>query len=202
MSDLFFTSDEHYGHKNILGFCNRPFRDTTEHIEESIRRHNEKVPKGARVYHVGDMFWRTLCLKDAMNIMDRLNGTHYFVWGNHDELIQDNKCLRDRFVWCRDIAQVYHPKLDKSLVLCHYAMHVWRNSHKGAYHLYGHTHAALQEQNNLSFDCGQDAQNFTPISVEEVIARMEEKKKNGAEDPMMDHVRNNTWGRDFTLPNV
>jgi calcineurin-like phosphoesterase family protein len=196
MSDLYFTSDEHYGHGNIIRFCNRPFKSTDDHIRYSVEEHNKIVPKGARVYHDGDMFWRTLPVQKAHDIMDQLNGQHYFIWGNHDELIEDNPSLKKRFVWCKDIAQVYHPKLNKPLVLCHYAMHVWRNSHKGAYHLYGHTHANLPEQNNLSFDCGQDAQGFKPISIEDVIQRMEKKRLAGAEDPMMPSMRAQKWGHD------
>ena len=198
MSDLYFTSDEHYGHANIIKFCHRPFNDVHEHIDHSIKSHNAVVPSGARVYHLGDLFWRTLPLDTAHTILDSLNGQHYMIWGNHDELIEKNKSLRDRFIWCKDLAQVYHPKLDKPIVLCHYAMHVWRNSHKGAYHLYGHTHANLPEQTNLSFDCGQDAQGYRPISIEEVIEKMERKKAEGAEDFMMPSIRAQKWGFDAT----
>jgi calcineurin-like phosphoesterase family protein len=193
MSDLYFTSDEHYGHANVIRFCDRPFKHINEHIEESIKRHNAVVPKGARVIHLGDMFWRTLPLKTAIDITYALNGQHYFIWGNHDELIEKNKILRDRFVWCKDIAQIDHPLLTQKLVVCHYAMHVWRNSHKGAYHLYGHTHANLPEQKNLSFDCGQDANDFTPISIEGVIERMKKKSALGHEDAMIPIMKKQRW---------
>jgi calcineurin-like phosphoesterase family protein len=195
VSDLFFTSDEHYGHTNIIKFCKRPFKDIWEHINESIKRHNAVVPVGARVYHNGDMFWRTLPLKTALDILYALNGQHYFIWGNHDELIEKNAVLRKSFVWTKDIAQVYHPKLDKGLVLCHYSMNVWRNSHRGAYHLYGHTHGQLKEPNTLSFDCGQDAQNFTPVSIEQVIERMERKKALGACDPTAENIKKQIWDK-------
>jgi calcineurin-like phosphoesterase family protein len=75
-------------------------------------------------------------------------------------------------------------------------MHVWRNSHRGAFHLYGHTHGELKEQTNLSFDCGQDAWNFRPVSIEEVIEKMEKKKALGHEDPTMEKVRKKIWGHD------
>jgi len=196
MSDCYFTSDQHYGHENIIKFCNRPFKNSWEFIEHSVKTHNEIVPKGARVFHNGDLFWRTLGLKAALDIINALNGQHYFIWGNHDELIEKNKVLRDQFVWCRDIAQVYHPKLDKPLVLCHYAMYVWRNSHRGAYHLYGHTHGNLPEQNNLSFDCGVDAWDYKPVSIEEVIEKMERKKAKGAGDPMLPIIKKQVWGHE------
>lgn len=194
MSALYFTSDEHYGHANIIKFCNRPFASIQEHIDKSISAHNAKVPKGARVYHCGDIFWRTLPLKTALDIINALNGEHYFIWGNHDELMEGNEILRQQFHWCKDIAQVSgHSLLPKPLVLCHYAMHVWRNSHRGAWHLYGHTHGNLPEQTNLSFDCGQDAWGFAPVSIEEVAEKMRRKIELGHEDPMCPGMRKQVW---------
>lgn len=194
MSDLYFTSDEHYGHEKIIKFAKRPFANSKDHIQESIRIHNETVPKGARVYHVGDLFWYTVPLKDALDIIHSLNGQHYFIYGNHDELMEEHKILRDAFVWCRQGYQkIYHPKIDNAIIACHFAMHVWPDSHKGAYHVYGHTHGDLPEQSNLSFDIGQDAWNFKPVSIEEIIEKMEKKKTRGHEDPMMPKIRKQRW---------
>lgn len=38
MSKLFFTSDHHFGHANIIKFCNRPFKDVDEMNEVLIER--------------------------------------------------------------------------------------------------------------------------------------------------------------------
>lgn len=34
-SRVFFTSDTHFNHTNIIRFCNRPFKDVT-HMNETI----------------------------------------------------------------------------------------------------------------------------------------------------------------------
>ena len=58
MSQLFFTSDHHFGHANIIKFCNRPFKDVQEMNETLIERWNKKVKPKDHVYH--------LCESEAM----------------------------------------------------------------------------------------------------------------------------------------
>lgn len=186
MSELLFTADEHHGHENIIKFCNRPFKNTTECTETIIAKHNAVVPKGARVYHLGDMFWRTLPLKAALDIIHNLNGQHYYIWGNHCELLEQNAILRSAFVWCKDLAQIKYKDLPK-IVMCHYAMRVWNGSHRGAWHLYGHSHGELDEQ-GLSFDVGVDCNNFEPVSIEQVEAKMREKIALGITHPLAEKM--------------
>jgi calcineurin-like phosphoesterase family protein len=141
--------------------------------EKIIANHNSVVRPGDRVYHVGDMFWRTLSVGEAVAIRYRLNGEHYYVFGNHDELFR-NQIVRDAFVWCRERENLKihgYP----NIVLDHYAGRVWHGSHRGAWQLYGHTHNDLPEDGSLSFDVGVDAQNYFPISLEEVSAKMKKK---------------------------
>lgn len=192
MADLFFTSDEHYGHSNIIKFCKRPFKDIWEEIDVCIKNHNSVVPKGGRTYHIGDMFWRTLPLKIALDIIHALNGQHYFIWGNHDELMEENEILRKAFVWTKDIGVVDH---DPKIVLCHYAMRVWRGSHKGTWQLYGHTHNNLPEAKHLCFDSGVDAWNFFPVSIDQVREKMQLKIALGHEDDMMTGIRRQKWDK-------
>ncbi len=42
MNNYFFTSDHHFGHANIIRFCNRPFEDVQEMDRVMIERWNEK----------------------------------------------------------------------------------------------------------------------------------------------------------------
>jgi calcineurin-like phosphoesterase family protein len=73
---FFFTADEHYGHTNIIKFCDRPFASIEEMDAEIIKRHNELVGSQDVVIHAGDF---TLTKKPfAENYIRRLNGTHIF----------------------------------------------------------------------------------------------------------------------------
>ena len=52
---IFFTSDHHFGHTNILKFCNSPFNSIEQMNEELIKRWNEKIGPDDEVYHLGDL---------------------------------------------------------------------------------------------------------------------------------------------------
>ena len=79
---LWFTSDTHFCHENIVKFSGRPFANAAEMNEELIRRWNETVPEDGIVFHLGDF-----CMggsKEWNDIMYRLHGKIYLILGNHD----------------------------------------------------------------------------------------------------------------------
>ena len=77
----FFISDEHYGHKNIIKYCNRPFNSVEEMDEALIRRHNLLVSTDDIVIHAGDF---TLKKKQKADYyISCLNGKHIFLRGSH-----------------------------------------------------------------------------------------------------------------------
>lgn len=52
---IFFTSDQHYGHKNVITYCNRPFTSVEEMNDKLVEFHNQTVTKkDDLVYHLGD----------------------------------------------------------------------------------------------------------------------------------------------------
>jgi calcineurin-like phosphoesterase family protein len=181
MSNIFITSDEHYGHKNILIYCKRPFANVDEMRETLIERHNKKVPNNRNVLtiHVGDMFWNTLSVGEAATIIGRLHGRHAFIFGNHDELIEQHKNeFIEFFDWIRGENKASGTHIlhfnKHELTLCHYSMTVWSKSHKGSWHVFGHSHGELKTKGK-SFDIGVDSHNFEPWSLEEIEAEMERR---------------------------
>jgi calcineurin-like phosphoesterase family protein len=82
MNNLFFTSDHHFGHNNIIKYCNRPFENVDEMNAALIKRWNEKIPPDGDVYHLGDF---ALCHPEKLEeILDQLNGRIHLIIGNHD----------------------------------------------------------------------------------------------------------------------
>jgi calcineurin-like phosphoesterase family protein len=82
VSELWFTADPHFGHANIITFCNRPFADVTEMNEALVARWNSRVSDGDMVVVVGDVMMGLV--EDAAPYLARLNGRKLLVIGNHD----------------------------------------------------------------------------------------------------------------------
>lgn len=177
MENIFFTSDHHFGHKNILKYSNRPFKNIDEMNEELIKRWNSKIQPNDKVYHLGDVGLGNG--EDLKEILAQLNGKIYLIKGNHEGAALHNT---KRFEWIKD----YHelgikdedaPNGKRKIILLHYAMKVWRSSFRGTWHLYGHSHGNLPDDiNSLSFDVGVDCHDFYPLSYDEVKAIMQKKE--------------------------
>lgn len=79
----FFTSDPHYGHEKIIGYCDRPFSDLLEMRHELVRRWNLLVKPSDTVYVLGD-FALYLRKAEVEELLAELNGTKHLRKGNHD----------------------------------------------------------------------------------------------------------------------
>ena len=164
---IFFTSDHHFGHTNVIQYSQRPFKDLAHMHETLIERWNSVVHSQDEVYHLGDLF---LCSQEeALRIRARLNGRIYLVLGNHDKTAAS---LPHLFEWAKEMYYLRHEK--HRVVLCHYAMRVWRNSSHGSWHLHGHSHGALSPI-GYSMDVGVDCWDYTPISWDEIRREMTQR---------------------------
>ena len=83
--ELFFTSDTHFHHENIIKFCNRPFTDVQEMDNILVERWNEVVPVDATVFHLGDFAWGGYNV--WKNVRERLNGEIILIKGNHKNFV-------------------------------------------------------------------------------------------------------------------
>jgi calcineurin-like phosphoesterase family protein len=183
MSRVFFTSDTHFGHTNIIKYSKRPFATIEEMDSELVRRWNEMVKPDDLVYHLGDFAVGENC-PPAEHYLDQLNGKIVLIVGNHE-----TRALRcpNRFKMISGLMEVsvvidgtvpfkgtmVPKKVKQSITLCHYAMKVWNKSHHGAWQLYGHSHGSLPDpQDALQFDVGVDCWDFRPVTVEQIQAKM------------------------------
>ena len=77
----FFTSDQHFGHFNIIRLCSRPFETVEEMDEALLSKWNAKVKADDTVYILGDLFFRAAKVEP---ILKALNGRKHLIVGNHD----------------------------------------------------------------------------------------------------------------------
>lgn len=184
----FATSDEHLGHQNILTGWDgkqtpRPFATMDDMVEGIIDRHNAVVRDNDEVFHLGDMFWRTFGLKKAIWVRQRLRGQHFYILGNHDEMFWKDEYqtvpsdLQQHFNFVGQRLFLKDKLNRHGIVLDHYAGRVWKASHKGAWQLYGHSHGHLPEEDYLSMDVGVDANSFTPVSFDDIAAKLRGRLK-------------------------
>ena len=84
MPDIFFTSDQHFGHERILRMCNRPFKDAAEMDERLIASWNAVVGPKDDVWCLGDF---SMGRPDYNNrILRQLFGRKHLIRGNHDRV--------------------------------------------------------------------------------------------------------------------
>jgi len=162
--NCFFTGDEHYGHANIIRYCNRP-SSTVDSMDDSlIAKHNAIVKDGDVVFHAGDF-----TMKDeraAKTYIHRLNGQHFFIRGSHDKWLP------------YEASDMIELEVNgKMIVICHYAMRVWARSHYGSWQVYGHSHGRL-EPVGKQWDVGVDNNDYYPVSFEQLSAIMETRPDN------------------------
>jgi len=177
---IYFTSDLHFGHFNILKYCNRPFNSIEEMDETLIKNWNKKVSPSDTIYILGDVF---MCdMIKAERILNQLNGQKILIYGNHDKVIKRSEALRNKFVKCVDYLEITVEDPDSKhgkqfIVMSHYAMFVWNKSHHGSIMLHGHSHGTLKYPiDGKILDVGVDIHNYTPISFQEVKVIMTSKK--------------------------
>ena len=174
---IFFTSDSHFCHENIIKYCKRPFSSIEEHDKELVRRWNEKVPEDGIVFHLGDVGFGKK--EFISSILHKLNGKIYLVIGNHDwrRIVSEHS---DRFEL---MTQQINMKIGKRhIILNHYPMLAFSGAWRGedaTYQLFGHVHTSPYTDEGLDqqrmkmlftsqYDVGVDNNDFAPVSWEEV----------------------------------
>jgi calcineurin-like phosphoesterase family protein len=158
---IFFTSDMHLGHKNIIKYSSRPFSSVEEMDQTIIDNYNSVVKQGDTVYDLGDF-----CFRNPKLYLDRFNVPSIRIKGSHDHDIKEPYIL---IIKPSGLVDDFFNQI--LITLCHYAMRSWELSHYGSWHLFGHHHGML-EPYGLSFDVGVDCWDFYPVSLEQVREKM------------------------------
>ena len=175
---IWFTSDTHFCHGNIIKFSGRPFADAAEMDRELIRRWNETVPEDGVVFHLGDF-----CMGNAgdwNSILYRLHGRIYLILGNHDM-----KNCREGYMQRFELVtqQMTIRVGGQGMILNHNPFLCYGGSYRDVWQLFGHVHSGPRSTTGLDlprlkmlfplqYDVGVDNNDYRPVSFAEVKARI------------------------------
>ncbi len=79
----YVISDHHFGHSNIIKYCDRPFDSVEEMNNTLLDRHYETVEPDAVLIHLGDVAMDMQNGQETIEYFEKL-GAHLLVQGNHD----------------------------------------------------------------------------------------------------------------------
>jgi calcineurin-like phosphoesterase family protein len=159
---LFFTSDTHFFHGNIIKYCNRPYSNVIEMNYAIIDKWNSVVAPSDTVYHLGDFnFGGKSRTKECL---DLLNGNKILIKGNHDfsaEWMQQSgfKEVYNEYTLNTDFGEIFlkhHPSPKTQ----------WDSAE---YHFCGHVHEKWKRDGNM-INVGVDVWDYTPRTIEELLA--------------------------------
>lgn len=179
--NTWFTSDQHFGHKNIITYSKRPFADVDEMTEELVRRHNERVRPDDVVYQLGDF---SMSDRYVRPLLERLNGRHILIPGNHDDCHSCHRGFegatirylklgfaqvlqRTTLDFEGEVVKVEHlPYLGSGEFKEKYLEH--RPIDDGRWLLHGHVHDAWKVRRRM-INVGVDQWNYAPVHWDEIL---------------------------------
>jgi calcineurin-like phosphoesterase family protein len=188
---IFLTSDHHFGHGNILVYCDRPWDNAEDMTEGLVSLWNETVQPDDTVFYLGDFAMGKIA--ETLPVVGRLNGTKLLVPGNHDRCWRGEAAGAKLERWTRayldaGFAAIFanDPAITvdgTKLQLCHFPYRdierhynkydTWAPDDDGHTFLaHGHIHQGQLGQRMVNV--GVDEWDYRPIPVEWVMAKLRE----------------------------
>lgn len=162
----YYTSDLHFGHTNIIKFCNRPWANANEMDQDLIEKWNTRIEEDDHVYILGDF-----CFNKSrfVELLGKLKGFKHFVLGNHDPkgITHATKHLKN--VCYHELVHTVKDE-GKKIVLCHYPIREWNGYYHNTVHFHGHTHGSIGDNfHPNAFDVGVDSRDYEPKLYDEIV---------------------------------
>ena len=167
MSDIWVTSDTHFGHTNILDFKDsegnlvRDFSSVQEMDECLVENWNSVVKPGDKVYHLGDVFFGPK--ENFKALWPKLNGSKRLVVGNHDDIkfLSSGGFFKKVTMW-----GVF---TEFGLLLTHTPQHpsALTSNRKGLLNVHGHIHQNKSPEGPYRCVCVEQTE-YTPVNIEDL----------------------------------
>lgn len=159
--NIWFISDTHFHHENIIKYCNRPFTNVQEMDEYMIQEWNKLVQPPDHVYHLGDV----MMPKRMSSILQKLKGKLRLIIGNHD-----------------NFQSKYYGRFEKMMLWRNWKEQGFTCSHiplpvdqlKYGICVHGHIHTNLKEGPYINLCVEQTG--YKPVHMDSVIEMVKELK--------------------------
>lgn len=176
--NVFWISDTHWGHKNIIKYSNRPFQDIPEMNYQMEERWLSTVKDEDIVIHCGDVCFTSTNEMNA--ILDSLPGYKVLVKGNHD-WDRGKKRLRDlNFNAIFDKLTFTHG--DQRYVVTHVPMDDTYLKQTKQKNIHGHVHNKTLET-GLHICACVEIIDYRPVNLKELL----QANVNWVNDPANTH---------------
>lgn len=185
---IFFTSDLHFCHNQPFIYKDRGFSSIEEHDTAIINNWNRIVSPEDTVYILGDLMLNDN--EQGIKNINQLQGNLFILLGNHDT----DARLRLYGTHLRNLVCCSYAMKEKingySFWLSHYPTDTSNmneiNLKRVTLDLHGHTHSKeIFQSSPYQYNVALDAHNMCPVSIEQVISDIQQKryqaKKEGEE---------------------
>ena len=168
MTETWFTSDLHFGHKFMADLRGIGRDKLAEHDEMLIENWRSVVGSRDTVHFLGDFSFHPKTGGANEKIFAALTGIKHLKVGNHDP-------SGVRALPWASVENLEHISIEgQKFVLCHYPMLTWANAHKGVLHLHGHTHGNLKadlvsSRMDVGVDCHPEHRPFNISECLEIL---------------------------------
>ena len=173
---IYYISDLHFGHANVIKFDGRPFQSVEEMDKTLIDYWNARVTDNDDIYIIGDLCYRSSKYPDWY--LRQLKGKKHLVLGNHDGTISKNVNYRKFFVEVDNMLYIKDKFGDTEvgIHLCHYPLVEWNSYFRGSWHIYGHIHNSKNEAYEImrykdkALNAGCMINNYMPVLFTELVS--------------------------------
>jgi len=172
MADIWFISDTHFFHDNILKFTGqsgeriRPqFTSVDEMNWEMVERWNSVVKPQDKVWHLGDVAFKTsVKAAELNNLLKNLHGHKRLLVGNHDNV--KSPALLNNF----EKIDLWKGFRDQDFTCSHIPLRL-DSLRDGSVNVHGHIHEKKMKEPGYVNVC-VEGRNYTPVHIDEIAAEV------------------------------
>lgn len=182
--EIWFTSDHHFGHQNIIRYADRPFSSVAEMNEAMIERHNALVRPDDVVFHLGDLAMGVF--SESIKCAAALNGRKLLIPGNHEKLAPFWSQKKEKRAAYEEagytIVALQRTFMDDDgeplFDMCHFPFYgdhgdviryqALRPKFKGLPLVHGHVHTDWHTREQM-FNVGVDMNGFEPVHLDTIL---------------------------------